>query len=69
MNAETEPERGAWILSYVRVLKIVVIGIVVVLLALFAWARVQNLEARDNPPVACQLLGGSWSLWSGWSCG
>lgn len=24
--------------------------------------------ARDNPPLTCQILGGHWNLWSGWTC-
>jgi hypothetical protein len=24
--------------------------------------------AKDNPPLACQLAGGTWSIWSGWQC-
>ena len=25
--------------------------------------------AHDNPPLACQLAGGHWDLWNGWTCG
>lgn len=41
-----------------------------ILAALFiAWHVVPALAAKDSPPIACQLSGGQWSLWSGWSCG
>lgn len=41
-----------------------------ILAALFAaWHVIPALAAKDSPPLACQLAGGTWSLWSGWSCG
>lgn len=43
-----------------------------ILFALFAlwagWHVVPALMVKDNPPIACQIDGGSWSFWSGWSC-
>lgn len=39
-------------------------------LTLIIGARVlTNIEARPYPPLTCQLLGGSWDLWNGWTCG
>jgi hypothetical protein len=32
-----------------------------------AWL-VYNEMNKENPPGACQLFGGSWSLWTGWHC-
>jgi hypothetical protein len=40
-----------------------------ILAALFVgWHVVPALMAKDNAPIACQLDGGTWSVWSGWSC-
>ena len=25
-------------------------------------------SVKNNPPVACQVLGGSWNAWNGWTC-
>lgn len=46
--------------------------IIVGLFMVFIWAGLhvmQNIDARDYPPAACQLFGGHWGIWSGWSCG
>jgi len=41
-----------------------------VLMAVYACLRMADNELhRSAPPPACQLLGGSWGIWSGWSCG
>jgi hypothetical protein len=42
-----------------------------VVAALTMWVAVHLLNAevsKNNPPVACLLDGGTWNLWSGWSC-
>ena len=40
-----------------------------ILLALWVvWHIAAALEARSDPPAACQLLGGTWSFWDGWHC-
>ncbi len=47
----------------------IVLGVVLVLLGLWAGYRVLHAEAvKGNPPAACQILGGQWSIWSGWQC-
>jgi hypothetical protein len=28
-----------------------------------------NEQAKNSPPVSCQLLGGHWTIWDGWVCG
>ena len=43
--------------------------VLVVLLTLGAVHLVSNVLSRNDPPVSCQILGGSWSLWDGWQCG
>jgi len=41
----------------------------VILLTLVVAFHVGAAElARGNPPLACQLDGGTWNIWSGWSC-
>lgn len=43
--------------------------VVVILIALFiGWHVVPALTARDNPPLACQVDGGHWDPWNGWTC-
>jgi hypothetical protein len=51
--------------------RVAVTGAVIVLVACVCIGLkiAPNLEARNSPPLSCQLLGGSWSLWSGWRCG
>jgi hypothetical protein len=40
-----------------------------ILIALFvAWHVVPALVVKDDPPLACQLDGGQWSIWTGWTC-
>lgn len=34
-----------------------------------AWHPVHAELTRDNPPVSCQLAGGTWNMFTGWSCG
>lgn len=44
--------------------------IAAVVVVLWGGLRVWNNEqARNNPPVCVQLLGGHWSVWDGWQCG
>lgn len=43
--------------------------VAVILAGLFvAWHVLPALMVRDNPPLSCQLAGGTWNLWSGWRC-
>jgi hypothetical protein len=43
--------------------------VLLILVGLFlAWHVVPALSSRDNPPASCQILGGHWNPWSGWSC-
>lgn len=45
-------------------------AVVLTVLAVLLLLRVMGNEAaKGSPPVACQLLGGQWTLWSGWRCG
>jgi hypothetical protein len=45
------------------------ITLAIVLLFLFALIHVATNEAAKNsPPAACQLLGGTWNFWDGWHC-
>jgi hypothetical protein len=41
----------------------------VILLAAYGVIRITTNEAaKNNPPAACQLLGGTWNIWNGWQC-
>jgi hypothetical protein len=43
--------------------------VLIVLAVLLAGVRVaDNIQSKGSPPAACQLFGGHWSLWAGWSC-
>lgn len=69
MNAETRPEYESWGRSIAWGVAYALAAILLVLLLLAVWVKVDgNLADRSSPPAACQLLGGSWSWWSGWSC-
>lgn len=47
-----------------------VLAAAIILAGLFiGWHVLPALAVRDNPPLACQIAGGSWSLWDGWRCG
>ena len=49
---------------------IITITIVAIALALGIAVKISASEqAKDNPPVACQILGGQWNIWNGWECG
>lgn len=40
-------------------------------LALLVYGQLRiygNVIARESPPAACQLLGGTWGIWDGWRC-
>ena len=46
--------------------------VILAVAALLLWAGYHVLEAevtKGTPPAACQLLGGTWDIWSGWRCG
>jgi len=50
-------------------LRTVLILIAVAVLALYGFIHVASAEAsKSSPPAACQLLGGSWNFWDGWTC-
>jgi hypothetical protein len=50
--------------------KLVAIVALLLLAALFIGGHViPALQTQNTPPAACQLLGGHWSIWSGWNCG
>ena len=49
---------------------ITVVGVIFIVLALWAGIHVFNaLTSKNSPPAACQLLGGQWDIWNGWRCG
>ena len=43
--------------------------ILIILLVLGGLRIIGNEMSRNNPPAACQVFGGQWSVWSGWRCG
>ncbi len=44
--------------------------IITVLAVMWVLARIAgNEQVKDSPPPACQLLGGQWDIWDGWTCG
>jgi hypothetical protein len=43
------------------------VAVILVLAVVYCWFRVESNESAE--PAACQLLGGQWTLWSGWRCG
>lgn len=46
------------------------LGIVLAVIVAIVVVKVSgNLLSHGSPPASCQLLGGQWSLWSGWRCG
>lgn len=46
-----------------------ILAAVLVILLLWALAHVYSAEhTKNNPPAACQLLGGTWDPWHGWQC-
>lgn len=47
----------------------VIYAILLALIVLGGLWVIHNELARSNPPAACQLFGGQWSIWSGWRCG
>jgi len=57
--------RKEWTMSW----KELVAGLLILLGLFAAWHVVPALVAKDSPPVACQLAGGQWSIWNGWTCG
>jgi hypothetical protein len=49
--------------------KAVIIAVIITLAAIWAFYKIESNEAvKNSPPAACQLLGGHWSIWDGWSC-
>ena len=52
-----------------RIVMIVFISFLAVIVALYGIVHVANAQVtKNNPPAACQLLGGSWNFWDGWTC-
>lgn len=47
----------------------VIIPLLAVLLVWGVLHVIGNVAARQDPPAACQIFGGHWGIWSGWSCG
>lgn len=45
------------------------IAAALILAAIFTgWHVIPALAVKDNPPIACQLAGGRWNPWDGWTC-
>lgn len=44
-------------------------SVVAVLAILGALRIAANEIAYSKPPLSCQVLGGNWTIWSGWRCG
>lgn len=43
---------------------------ILIMVALFIGYHLVSAQiSKPNPPAACQLWGGSWNFWNGWSCG
>lgn len=43
----------------------------VLVMVLTVWAAFHLAAAemsKGEPPIACQIVGGTWNLWSGWQC-
>lgn len=57
--------RKEWTLSW----KELTAGLLILAGLFIGWHVVPALAAKDNLPIACQMAGGHWSIWSGWSCG
>jgi hypothetical protein len=54
------PRRRGWIIAA---------AVVIIWVALWAGHHVYSAEMnKPYPPPACQLFGGSWNVWDGWSC-
>lgn len=52
-----------------RNLKYMIWSVLIGLVIMWGVVHVVNaVGVRNDPPAACQLLGGSWNIWSGWSC-
>jgi hypothetical protein len=47
-----------------------IVAIVALIAVLYAaYHVIPAWLSRDSPPLACQLLGGHWSIRNGWRCG
>jgi hypothetical protein len=44
----------------------VFIGIILAVAVLYMG---HNVMMKNDPPAACQLIGGNWSVFTGWHCG
>lgn len=51
-------------MQIVRAVACVALVLAILIAGRIAWEVVQF----SSPPYACQVLGGSWSLFNGWSC-
>ena len=41
----------------------------IVFLVAFSLIRIAvNEQNKSNPPAACQVFGGQWTIWEGWKC-
>jgi len=46
-----------------------IIGVLVALAVIFITGKIgDNMTYRNDPPAACQILGGHWNIWDGWQC-
>ena len=51
-------------MTVIRTAAYLVLAAAIIVAARVAWEVLQF----TSPPYACQVLGGSWSLFNGWSC-
>jgi hypothetical protein len=52
-----------------KVVAAVLLIVAALLVLTVAWHVVPAFVAKDSPPAACSLTGGTWNLWNGWTCG
>jgi hypothetical protein len=65
-----EPKYESWREAIAKGAVMAFVALVIIIIGLTLIVRVGgNMLSHANPPATCQLLGGSWSWWSGWSCG
>ena len=53
-----EPNWGKRIFILLLVIAVVFVGVHVI----------SAKSSKNSPPAQCQLFGGHWNIWSGWTC-
>jgi hypothetical protein len=49
-------------------LRTIIIIIVIILGVLGVFKFAHNVSVKNKPPIACELFGGNWNIFDGWSC-